>query len=202
MLVAQAARRDVDRLARREVAAADRGDRHRRLRAVDRLHGEAAVGRRERLLLAQEEHARVDEPRALHGERRLIGGEQQRDLVFDRDAERIDLDGTLPRSVATAGAGASTTGRTSAERLARACATACFATRVTSSFVRSRLAAKPHEPLDERANRRSRMSRCRKRPTRAARASTRSDCDCERSERRRSRPRRSSRLRGRASRAL
>ena len=44
------------------------------------------------------------------------------------------------------GTGASVTGRTSAARLARACATACRATRATSSRVRSRLAAKPHAP--------------------------------------------------------
>ena len=31
--------------------------------------------------------------------RRLIRGEQQRDLVFDRDVERIDLDRTLPRAI-------------------------------------------------------------------------------------------------------
>jgi hypothetical protein len=42
--------------------------------------------------------------------------------------------------------GASTTGRTSDGRLARACATASRATRTTSSGVTSRLAAKPHAP--------------------------------------------------------
>lgn len=98
VLVTQTTRRDLVRIARREIAVADRSDGHGRLRAIDGLNGEAAFGGRERLLLAQEEHARVDESRALHGERRLIRGEEQSDLVLDRDRERIDLDGAVPGS--------------------------------------------------------------------------------------------------------
>ena len=59
-------RRDLVGLPRLEVRAVARDGRHRhgRLRAIDRLDDERAVGGGEGLLLAEEEHARVHEPRA------------------------------------------------------------------------------------------------------------------------------------------
>ena len=107
-------------------------------------------------------------------ERRLIGGEQQRDLVFDRDVENGSISiGLFHVPLATTGAGASTTGRTSAERLAlRLCGRLLRDARrlLPSSDRDSRRSPTRHRRACER---RSRRSRCRRRPTRAARASER-----------------------------
>ncbi len=152
VLVAESLRRDVVGLARLEIGVLRDGrDRHRRLRAVDRLHGERAVARRERLLLAQEEHARGDEARALHLERGVVGGEQQRRPCLRWRRERIDLDRALPRAVGR-GVGREHHRAHEGARLACACAIAPLGELSTSSFVSSRLAAKPHAPFDERAN--------------------------------------------------
>ncbi|MDV7397355.1 hypothetical protein RZS08_38495, partial [Arthrospira platensis SPKY1] len=58
----------------------------------------------ERLLLAQEEHARVDEAHAApagleHLERGLVGLQQQGDLLLDGDVERIDARRGAPRAL-------------------------------------------------------------------------------------------------------
>ena len=69
------------------------------------------------------------------------------DLVLDRHVERIDLDGLAPRARrAPARRARARRGARARRRFARACATACRATRATSSRVRSRLAANPHAP--------------------------------------------------------
>ncbi len=101
MLVAHPHRRDVGGLPRLEVGEVRRhgGDGDDRPRPIDGLDDHAAVGGRERFLLAQEEHRRVDEARALHLHRRLVGAEQKGDLVLDGDVERIDRGRAAPRAV-------------------------------------------------------------------------------------------------------
>ncbi len=79
-----------------EVAVADRRGREARAHAIERLRRERPVGGGQRLLLAQELEARVDEADALHLECRFVGAEEERDLVLDRDLERVDLDRRLP----------------------------------------------------------------------------------------------------------
>ncbi len=78
---------------------------------------------------------------------RLVGGEEQRELVFERDGERVDRarsDVHVPRAGST---GASTHRRPATTRAdARAMATACRATRTAASAVTSRDDAKPQAP--------------------------------------------------------
>jgi hypothetical protein len=74
-------------------------DVHARERAVDRLLGERALRRCERLLLTQEEHEGIDEASTLHAERGLVRAQQQVDLLLDRDVERVHLDRRTPRRV-------------------------------------------------------------------------------------------------------
>ena len=152
MLVAEAARRDVDRLARGEVAVADRRHGHRRLRAIDGLHGELpsvdanVFSSRRKNMLELTKRAPFTASAA------SFAASSMPTLSSIATLNGSISIGLFHVPFATAGAGASTTGRTSAERFAFACATACLATRETSSRVRSRLAAKPHAPFDERAN--------------------------------------------------
>ena len=100
VLVAEALGLDVGGLPRLEVAVVggDHGDRHAGLRAEDRLLRDRAECVGEGLLVAQEEHLRVDEARA-GGECGGVGLEEIRDLVLDGDRERIDLDGAAPDAV-------------------------------------------------------------------------------------------------------
>ena len=80
-------------------------------------------------------------------QRRLVGLEQQVDLLLHRDVEGVGLDGRAPAAVAHHLGGASSTGRLRVAAFALACDTACRATRSTSSGASSRLAANPQAPF-------------------------------------------------------
>ena len=98
VFVAEPHGRDFVALHRLEVAEirAHRRHCHAGRRAIDSLHDVRAVARHERLLFAQEEHARIHVANALHLERRFVGREQVGHLVGDRHVERVDFDGALP----------------------------------------------------------------------------------------------------------
>ena len=83
---------------------------------------------------------------------RLVGGDEQRELVLERDGERVDLARPTSTCRARAATGASSTAgpATSAEALAMA--TASRATRTASSAVTSREEAKPHAPSADGAH--------------------------------------------------
>ena len=81
------------------LVALDRVGLHARADVGDRLLGEAAVARRERLPLALGGVQRLRVGDALDPVHRRVGGQQVRDLRFERDRERVLDDRGLERAV-------------------------------------------------------------------------------------------------------
>ena len=100
VLVAPRHRHHVGALTRLKVPPVLRygGDRHVGLGAEDGLEGEAPFRVRIRLFFLEEEHAGVDEPRLRVLERGGVRGEEQGDLVLDRNGEGIHFGVAPPGS--------------------------------------------------------------------------------------------------------